>query len=190
MKKFFAAALLPLVFAAGCAFQTTETTNEQTKHTMWNSEFTSLLPLLGHHNWILIVDRAYPLQSGDGIVTLDTKEKLDAVLGFVLAEIDAAPHVKPFIYKDLEMGYLNEEIAPGVSDLRAQIDRVLADRDVKTIPHDEVFTKIDDASQLFQTVVLKTSSTIAYSSVFIELDCGYWTAEAEKTLRERINVAK
>lgn len=29
----------------------------------WQSKVTEILPLLGHRNWILIVDSAYPLQT-------------------------------------------------------------------------------------------------------------------------------
>jgi hypothetical protein len=35
-------------------------------------------------------------------------------------------------------------------------------------------------------VVLKTEATIPYSSVFIQLDCGYWDANKEKKLREKM----
>jgi hypothetical protein len=34
--------------------------------------------------------------------------------------------------------------------------------------------------------VIKTPSLLPYSSVFINLDCGYWSAEAEERLRRRI----
>jgi hypothetical protein len=32
-------------------------------------------------------------------------------------------------------------------------------------------------------LVLKTRLTIPYTSVFIRLECGYWSADAEKRLR-------
>jgi len=35
-------------------------------------------------------------------------------------------------------------------------------------------------------LVLKTTMTIPYSSVFIRLDCKYWSADAEKRLRARM----
>jgi len=33
-------------------------------------------------------------------------------------------------------------------------------------------------------LVIKTDMTIPYTSVFFELDCGYWDSDAEKRLRE------
>ncbi len=35
----------------------------------------------------------------------------------------------------------------------------------------------------FHILVLKTRMTIPYTSVFIRLECGYWSADAEKRLR-------
>jgi hypothetical protein len=55
--------------------------------------------------------------------------------------------------------------------------------------HDSVFVKIDSASKLFSVVVLKTEETIAYSSVFIELDCKYWNSDQEKDLRKQMQKA-
>ena len=49
-------------------------TNRQTTDTMWKQEFEQLLPKLGHRNWILVVDQAYPLQSAQGILTIDTEQ--------------------------------------------------------------------------------------------------------------------
>ena len=65
----------------------------------WEVQFDELLPLLGHRNWILVVDKAFPLQSAPGMTNIKTE------------------HIMP------------------------------------------------------------------YTSVFIELDCGYWSAEKEATLR-------
>ena len=71
--------------------------------------------------------------------------------------------------------------------LRAELARILKGADTQTLPHDSVFAKLADASKLFQVVVLKTESTLAYSSVFIELDCAYWSPAKEKALREKLS---
>jgi hypothetical protein len=38
----------------------------------WQTKLHQQLPLLGHRNWILIVDSAYPLQVSPGIETIET----------------------------------------------------------------------------------------------------------------------
>lgn len=142
-----------------------------------------ILPLLGHRNWILIVDKAYPYQSSPGIRYIDTKQALLPVMEEVLNEIRQAPHVFPHIYLDRELSYMNDSLAPGCDDLKQSMDDLLRGFDVQRILHDEVFAKLDQAASLFNVVVLKTESLIPYTSVFIELDCGYWSAEKEKILR-------
>ncbi len=140
------------------------------------------LQLLGHRNWILIVDKAYPLQSANGIDYINTGESHEDVLKYVLAEVAAASHVKPTIYTDKEFDYLSalgEKEAQMVEAMKSAFEGY----EVQSILHDEIFTKLDTASKLFNVMVIKTESTVAYSSVFVELDCGYWTAEKEAALR-------
>jgi hypothetical protein len=63
---------------------------------------------------------------------------------------------------------------------------ILKDRQVRVMPHEEIITKLDGAAKLFNILLLKTNMTLPYTSIFLELDCGYWTEEAEKALRERM----
>ncbi len=149
---------------------------------MWKDKFIETLQLLGHRNWILIVDKAYPLQSANGIDYINTGESHEEVLKYVLGEVASASHIKPAIYTDKEFDYL---AALGEKEARmvAAMKRAFEGYDVQSILHDEIFTKLDTASKLFNVLVIKTESTVAYSSVFLELDCGYWTAEKEAALR-------
>jgi len=39
-------------------------------------------------------------------------------------------------------------------------------------------------AQIFRALIIKTGLTIPYTSIFFELDCGYWSAEAEQRLRQ------
>lgn len=149
---------------------------------MWKKEFDAVLPLLGHRNWILIVDKAFPLQSAAGMSYINSNETIGKVITEVLSKIDCVSHIKPIIYTDKEL-----EILPQIGEAEAKmaenIKSLLSSYEVNSMLHDEVFTKLDTASKLFNVVVIKTESTIAYSSIFIELDCGYWTAEKEQKLR-------
>jgi hypothetical protein len=178
--------LLPL-FAFACALisgcAVFNASQPQGTAMYWTQEFDRLLPLLGHRNWILVVDKAYPCQSAPGITTIDTKMPLNAVLERVVTSINAASHVKPIVYTDQELGFITEDLAPGVEKHREELARILAGMHPQTLLHDSVFAKLAEASKLFNVVILKTEGTIAYSSVFIELDCAYWSAEREKTLR-------
>jgi hypothetical protein len=173
------------LLASGCAahFQGTQ---KQGHPMYWTQTFDRLLPLLGHRNWILVVDKAYPYQSAPGITTLDTQSSLPDVLERVVAALKAAPHVKPVFYTDRELGAITETMAPGVEAYRKELARILEGTQAQTLLHDSVFAKLDQAAKLFNVVILKTDCTLAYSSVFIELDCGYWSAENEKMLRSAL----
>ena len=54
----------------------------------WQTRVAQVMPLLGHRNWILIVDSAYPLQSATGIETIETGAGQLEVLHHVLSAID------------------------------------------------------------------------------------------------------
>ena len=149
-------------------------------------ELKRLLPLLGHRNWILVVDKAYPLQSSPGITYLDSEEGLVSVLEKVFQMLESAPHVSPIVYLDRELEYMDDTLAPGADALKRQLKELTAGMRVEQILHDEVFAKLDAASKLFNVAVVKTESLIPYTSVFIELDCGYWSPVREQELRRRM----
>ena len=143
------------------------------------------LPLLGHRNWLLVVDKAFPLQNGDGIEVIYVDDEILNVLPLVKGKIEASTHVKPVFYNDLELDYLDNEAVAEVKQYREKLYQVLGP-DCKKILHDSVFVKIDNASRLFKVLVIKTNEVIPYSSVFIELDCKYWSPRQEEELRKKM----
>ena len=50
----------------------------------WEAVLTRRLPLLGHRNWIVVADAAYPAQSNPGIETIATGADHLQVLARVL----------------------------------------------------------------------------------------------------------
>jgi len=153
---------------------------------MWKEKLAEMLPLLGHRNWILVVDKAYPLQSAAGIATLYAPQPIEKVLEHTLEAVGCADHLRPVIYMDRELGYLDEELCPGVEELKQQYAGLTRGFSVNSLPHDEIFPKLDAASKFFSVLAIKTDGLIPYSSIFIELDCGYWDASREKYLREKM----
>jgi RbsD / FucU transport protein family len=152
----------------------------------WKSRVTESMPLLGHRNWILIVDSAYPLQSSPGVDTIETNASHLDVLQYVLGAVNNSIHVRPLIYMDSELPFVPDDDAPGASAYRARVAQVLNDYKIESIPHEKVISQIDETSKEFHVLVLKTTMTIPYSSVFIRLDCKYWSADAEKRMRSRM----
>ena len=153
----------------------------------WQVRVNQSMPLLGHRNWILIVDSAYPLQSSPGVETIETNASHFDVLRFVLGAINSSIHVRPLIYMDKELPFVSDDDAPGASAYRTQVAQMLADYTIESIPHERVIAQVDETSKQFHVLVLKTTMTIPYSSVFIRLDCKYWSADAERRMRSRIH---
>jgi hypothetical protein len=152
----------------------------------WRSVVKSELPLFGHRNWIVVADSAYPKQSAAGIRTVATGAGQLEVLETVLQEIAAAPHVQPRVLIDQELGSVPEKDAPGIEAYRKQLQPLLQDKQVSVMPHEEIIGKLDEAARLFNILILKTDMTLPYTSVFIELDCGYWNADKEQALRNAL----
>ncbi len=156
----------------------------------WSSKLAAEMPLLGHRNWILVVDSAYPLQTSPGIETIETNQSQQDVVRSVLATIDHSIHVRPVIYMDAELPLVPDADAPGVSAYRDQIASILQGLPVNSLPHEQIINDIQEAGKTFHVLVLKTNMTIPYTSVFIRLDCKYWSADDESRLRARMGNSK
>ena len=80
---------------------------------------------------------------------------------------------------------LTEELCPGVTAYRNSLSKVLdGSEKVTFLPHEELISKLDSVSKLYQVVVIKTALTLPYTSIFFELDCKYWDAVREVTVRK------
>lgn len=178
MRKLVLAIFLGIIFAAPAQIAA---------QSDWKARVAQTMPLMGHRNWILIVDSAYPLQSSPGVETIETNASQLDVLRSVLGTINSSIHVRPLIFMDKELPFVPDDDAPGASAYREQVQKILADYTIESMPHERVISQIDETSKEFHVLVLKTTMTIPYSSVFIRLDCKYWSADAEKRMRQRMH---
>lgn len=178
MKK----TLLALSLLAGCC-PGHEQKPAAEPEAAWQSHLEAQLPLLGHRNWIVVTDMAYPLQTSPGIQTLFAEEPYAKVVATVDSLIKAAPHVFAHVYQDSEQEQLSEELAPGWDDYRASMDNVFSHTDVQHVPHEELIQRLDQAGSLCKVVIIKTPLTLPYTSTFFELDCGYWDSDRESRIR-------
>ena len=146
---------------------------------------------MGHRNWIAVVDSAYPLQTSGGIETVETGADQIEVVQTVLESIGKSRHVRPVIFTDAELKLVPESDAAGVTAYRESLSKLMGRTnggklEPQALPHEQIISKLDEAGRTFHILVLKSTMTIPYTSVFIRLDCGYWTEEQEKRLRERM----
>jgi L-fucose mutarotase/ribose pyranase (RbsD/FucU family) len=152
----------------------------------WELQLRNSLRLLGHRNWIVVADSAYPAQTSQGIKTITTSADYLEVLAKTLRAIAESSHVRATVYVDAELRHVTEEDAPGVSALRRELDSFLENEKAREVGHEQTIAKLDESSQLYQILILKTTLTIPYTTVFMQLDCGYWSDAAEKRLRHSL----
>jgi hypothetical protein len=161
----------------------TESAGGASRELDWREILRERLPGYGHRNWIVVADAAYPAQCSPGIETVVTGAGQGEVLEAVLGAVAAAPHVRPIMYADRELGFVSEADAPGVDEYRASLAGLMRHPDSRRLPHEEIISMLDGAGGTFRILVLKTTLEIPYTSVFVNLDCAYWSAEAELRLR-------
>jgi len=162
------------------------TSAPMTQTPAWTDALAAYLPALGHRNWIVVADSAFPLQVSPGIETIVTGEDHFAVLEKVLKAVDGAKHIRPKVWLDKELGFVTEDLAPGADDARRRLDEALKGRGAAPVLHEEIIARLDQAGKAFKIVMVKTTLAVPYTSVFLELDCGYWPAAAEAKMRERM----
>lgn len=150
----------------------------------WQSELGRALPLFGHRNWIVIVDAAYPLQNTPGVQVVATSADHLEVLQTVLTAVRAARHVRARVYLDAELPYVPEKHAAGIGDYRTKLGAALQGETPVSLPHEQIIRRLQEVGAEFHVLVLKSNLLLPYTSVFLELGCGYWTDDAERELRE------
>ena len=174
MKRLFAILLLSISWAPMYAAAPSP----------WQAKLQQELPLLGHRNWIMIVDSAYPLQTSPGVETIETGADQITVVRSVLDALAHSRHVRPIVYMDAELPFVSEQAAPGVTLYRRQIKAALGDLHVQSVLHDKLIDEMNRTGGTFHILILKTTLTVPYTSVFLWLNCKYWSDAAEKQLRE------
>jgi hypothetical protein len=152
----------------------------------WREVLAARLPRLGHRNWIVVADAAFPDPCAPGIEVVWTGADHLTVVREVLAAVDRAPHLRARVRLDMELAHVPEEHAPGTAAFREKLSPILAGRNPEPVSHAALLARLDEVGRAFRVLFLKTTLTLPYTSVFLELDCGYWSDAGEEALRRRI----
>ncbi len=160
-----------------------EVESRQLQKNDWKSQVRETLMAYGHRNWIVVADAAYPRQSNPAIQTMVVDAGQLETVEFINNLIGDLDHVDANIFVDEEIAYVQEKNAKGIENYKEKLDRMLRGKSVASRLHEDIIKELDKAAELFNILILKTDQTIPYTSVFFQLECGYWDAAAEKTLR-------
>jgi D-ribose pyranose/furanose isomerase RbsD len=170
-----------VILATGCVQQNTTKVNENTH---WQSKLATTIDAFGHRNWILVVDKAFPSLSSPNIEVVFADVDIRTAIDTTIKMLENATHVMPIIYIDKEFAYISENELKGITEFRKKAHASIHSFNPKQLYHEEVFNKVKEVSSLFKVLVIKTNETTPYSSVFIELDCKYWSGKQEEALRK------
>jgi hypothetical protein len=166
------------------AIRSDKTTDHKPKRLKdWERQLIRRLPLFGHRNWIVVADSAFPCQSHPGISTVVSGCDQLTVVSRVIDFVNTTKHLKARIYLDEELSYVSDRDAMGISTYRKQIAVMLGSIEVINSLHDDMIRRLDQAARVHSILVIKTTMALPYTSVFLELDCGYWSGAGEGRLR-------
>jgi hypothetical protein len=84
------------------------------------------------------------------------------------------------------MAFVPEKDAAGIEAYRTKLNKLFHGKPVKSMLHEDIIHELDAAAKLFNVLIIKTDLALPYTSVFFQLECGYWNAEAEKNLRAKL----
>jgi D-ribose pyranose/furanose isomerase RbsD len=166
---------------------TIEETAKEPQRTIWQEKIDSEISQLGANNWIVVTEKAYPIINNLGVKVIDTGVTLPEALAYVFEAIESQGHVWPRIYSLKEFEFVEEDFAPGIKELAAKRESALAARKSQTITKKTSEMMLKVAMNDFRILVVKTESAYPYSSIFMELDCGYWNSESEQALNVKMS---
>ena len=152
----------------------------------WKKELDSKVKLYGHRNWIVIADDAYPMQSNPAIETIVIDGSQLEIIEYISNLVEKDTHIDATIFVDKELAFVAEENAKGITAYRNSLNKLLEGKPVKKMLHEDIMKELDASAKLFNVLIIKTDLAIPYTSVFFQLECGYWNQGSEYELREAL----
>lgn len=152
----------------------------------WKGSVNQQVNQLGYRNWIVVSEASFPAHSRPGTRQVISDAEVPEVVDYVLHAMEETQHVRPRIYLTREMRSVENDFAPGIDTMRENIRASLHGHEPTELDQQSLITLLESANQSYDVLVIRTPTALPYTSVFLELQPGYWDAESEDRLRERI----
>lgn len=152
----------------------------------WQGAVDWQVAQLGYRNWVVIAEASFPAHSRTGVRQVTAPVEVPEALDYVLQSLERTENVRPQVYLTRELRAVENDFAPGIDALRSRIQGALHGHETTELDQQSLLTLLEDANRSFDVLVIRTQTALPYSSVFLELRPGYWDAESESRLRERI----
>ena len=152
----------------------------------WQAAVDRQAGQLGYRNWIVIAEASFPAHSRPGIRQVTAAVDVPEALDYVLKTLEQTETVRPQVYVTRELRAVENDFAPGIDDLRKRLQGALHGHETTELDQQSLLTLLEDANRSFDVLVIRTTTALPYTSVFLELQPGYWDVDSETRLRDRI----
>lgn len=149
----------------------------------WNQLLTSEISELGAYNWILVTESAYPAPGRPEAHLITSPHLLPKTLDSVLQTIESSGHIRPRIYLTREFSALRETNAPGIDEHREKLTKYLHERHTQSLSARSLESLLRSSKNGNRVLVVKSQTALPYTSIYIELESGYWDGVSETALR-------
>ena len=152
----------------------------------WEAAVQRQAGQLGYRNWIVIAEASFPAHSRAGVRQVTAPVDVPDALDYVLKTLEQTETVRPQIYVSRELRSVENDFAPGIDELRKTLKNSFHGHEPTELDQQSLLTLLEDANRSFDVLVIRTTTALPYSSVFLELQPGYWDVDSETRLREKI----
>lgn len=166
------------------------TVNKKVVSAVWERELETEIKALGYRNWLVIADASFPFLSRSGVRTVIAPVETPEIIDSIISSMDRTQHVEPRFYTSRELRFLNNRLAPGVEEFKFDLEKAIRGYETRELDHKVLLKVIENTKEEYVVLVVKSETTIPYSTVFIELDSGYWDGQSENVLRKFITEEK
>lgn len=153
----------------------------------WRDALAMQTAQLGYRNWIVVAEASFPAHSRPGVRQINANEEIPAVVDEVLRTLEQTEHVTPRVYVARELRAVENDFAPGIDEFREQLKPAMHAHETTELENQSLVTLIEDATKSFDVLVIRTTTALPYTSVFMELQPGYWSADSESALRDKLD---
>ncbi|MCW1925604.1 hypothetical protein OKA05_23805 [Luteolibacter arcticus] len=152
----------------------------------WRDDLAMHAAQLGYRNWIVIAEASFPAHSRGGVRQINADEEIPVVVDEVLRTLERTEHVTPRIYVSRELRSVENDYAPGIDEFRKRLQGSMHAHETTELEQQSLLTLMEDSNKTFEVLVIRTKTALPYSSVFMELQPGYWNADSESALRDKL----
>lgn len=153
----------------------------------WQAAVQRQAGQLGYRNWIVIAEASFPAHNRPGIRQVNADMEIPETLDYVLTALEQTENVRPQVYVTRELRSVENDFAPGIDELRRKLQDAKHGHETTELDQQSLLTLLEDANRSFDVLVIRTPTALPYTSVFLELQPGYWDVESETHLRNRID---